>query len=247
MSGTGPLDFDPPERDPEPERDLRHREDPDLHTLPARSARARFGPGTIGAIALLAFVLFVSASVFLSRDDGPGARGLETGAAAPEFSAPLVDGPTKDEFEVNVLERSEDGHPAACDVRGPNAVNACALSRRMPLAVVFFTTNNDACVRQVDLVERLRPRYDEVAFVAISLGGERGRARELKRARGWGMPVGYDLSGTLSALYGVAVCPHITFVRRGGEVARTDIGELDEAGLRSRLDALAAGKPIPVA
>lgn len=248
MSGTGPLDFGPPDpedREPEPERDLRHREDPDLHTLPDRRPTPRFGAGAIGAIALVAFVLFVSASVFFDGEDGPGAAGLPAGTAAPRFSAPLVDGPTKDEYEVNVLKEETDGNPAACDVRGPNAVNACTLWREKPVVVSFFTTGSDGCVQEVDLMERVRRAYPKVGFIAVSLGEERERTRELKASRGWGMPVAYDLSGALSALYGVAVCPHTTFVRRGGEVAGTDVGALDEPGFRAALDALVAGKAIP--
>lgn len=256
----GPLDFGPPdpreretapppreERPPREARDLRHREDPDLHTLPASRPRARFGPGAIGGAALLLFVVFVSASVLLDRKDGPGARGLEAGARAPAFSAPLVDGPTKDTFEVNVLKKRDGKNPAACDVRGPNAVNACALWRRGPVVVTFFTAGQASCVQEVDLIERLRPQYPKVRFVAISLGDERDRTRRLKRDRGWGLPVGYDLSGALSATFGVAVCPHLTFVRRGGEVAGTDVGELDERSLRAALDALVAGRDVPAA
>lgn len=250
MSGDGPLGFGPPDPDdrtpePAPERDLAHREDPDLHTLRDRPARPKVGPGAIGAIALIAFVLFVSASVFFDREEGPGAAGLSAGTAAPVFSAPLVDGPTKDEFEVNVLTKETDGNPPACSVRGPNAVNACALWRDKPVVVSFFTSGNDACVQEIDLMERLRRAYPKVAFIAVSLGDDRDRSRDQKRSRGWGMPVAYDRSGALSALYGVAVCPHVTFVRRGGEVAATQVGTLDEPGFRASLDALVAGKAIP--
>ena len=246
----GPLGFGgdgEEERPPRPERDLRHREDPDLQHLPPREPKPRLGASTIGALALLGFVLFVSASILLGgRDDeAGGARGPAIGTKAPVFSAPLANGPTKEDFNVNVLEERTDDFPAACTVRTPNAVNGCDLFAKGPTAVVFFASGSGRCVEQVDLVERLRGDYRDVSFVAVSLGDERSKTRELQADRGWGMAVAYDLEGLLGTKYGVAVCPQVTFVRKGGEVAGTDVGELDEAGWRAALDALRAGRPIP--
>lgn len=242
---SGPLDFGGGGRKDD-ERDLRHREDPDLHTLPDRPRRARFGPGTIGALALLGFVVFVSASILSGGDtEGGGARGPAIGSPAPIFSAPLADGPTKEEFNVNVLAKPTKGYPPACSVRSADAVNGCDLWKDGPAAIVFFATASGGCVEQVDIAERMRRRFPAVEFVAVSLGGERGKTRELQRRRGWGMPVAYDLAGILGTRYGVAVCPHVTFVREGGRVAGTDVGDLDEAGWREALTALEAGKPIP--
>lgn len=243
---SGPLDFDGGEREGDDERDLRHREDPDLHTLPDRPRRARFGPGAIGSLALLGFVVFVSASVLTGGDDqGGGARGPAIGSPTPIFSAPRADGPTKKEFNVNVLAKPTKGYPAACTVHSPDAVNGCDLWKDGPAALVFFATASGKCVQQVDIADRVRRSFPKVSFVAISLGGERGKTRELLRKRGWGMPVAYDLAGILGSRYGVAVCPHVTFVRQGGRVAGTDIGDLDEAEWRGALKALEAGKPIP--
>ena len=52
------------------------------------------------------------------------------------------------------------------------------------------------------------------------------------------MPVGYDHDGAVSNAYAVAICPTITFARRGGKVAGTSFSLLDEAALAKRVEAL---------
>ena len=52
------------------------------------------------------------------------------------------------------------------------------------------------------------------------------------------MPVGYDHDGAVSNAYAVAICPTITFARRGGKVAGTSFSLLGEAALASRVEAL---------
>jgi hypothetical protein len=62
--------------------------------------------------------------------------------------------------------------------------------------------------------------------------------RNLIRRHGWRLPVGYDSDGILANLYGVAVCPQLTYVRRGGTVAWTGLGEATEQELEQRVRAL---------
>ena len=45
------------------------------------------------------------------------------------------------------------------------------------------------------------------------------------------LPVGYDHDGAVANQYAVVVCPTITFVGRGGRVAGSTVGALDEAGV----------------
>jgi hypothetical protein len=52
------------------------------------------------------------------------------------------------------------------------------------------------------------------------------------------MPVGYDHDGAVSNAYAVAVCPTITFARRGGKVASTSFSLLGQRALAARLEAL---------
>jgi hypothetical protein len=52
------------------------------------------------------------------------------------------------------------------------------------------------------------------------------------------MAVGYDRDGAVSNAYAVAICPTITFARRGGRVAGTSFELLEEAALARRVEAL---------
>ena len=81
-------------------------------------------------------------------------------------------------------------------------------------------------------------RFPDVGFAAVSVRGDRDEVRRIVRERGWGMPVGYDHDGAVSNAYAVAICPTITFARRGGKVAGTSFELLDEAALAARLEAL---------
>ena len=58
------------------------------------------------------------------------------------------------------------------------------------------------------------------------------------RRHRWGFPVAYDRDGVLANLYGVAVCPQVTYALPGGRIEATTIGSLDRAGLDRRLAAL---------
>jgi hypothetical protein len=52
------------------------------------------------------------------------------------------------------------------------------------------------------------------------------------------MPVGYDHDGAVTNAYAVAICPTITFARRGGVVADTSFKLLGEAALTREVEAL---------
>ena len=82
-------------------------------------------------------------------------------------------------------------------------------------------------------------------FAAVSVRGDHEALRRTVRERGWRLPVGYDHDGAVANLYGVAVCPTVTFAARGGEVAGTAVEFLDERALAARVEALEAGRPLP--
>ena len=88
---------------------------------------------------------------------------------------------------------------------------------------------------QLDDIARRHPR---VSFAAMSIRGDLGDVRALVRGRRWGFPVGYDTDGILANAYGVAVCPQITFLRRGGAVQDTSLGVIAAADLDARVGRL---------
>jgi hypothetical protein len=162
--------------------------------------------------------------------DAPGSRGVPKGEKLPPFAVPLA---------LSSLEGDAQVDPAkACKVRGPRVLNSCRLAERGPVAIAFFATKSDRCERQVDVVERVRRRFPDVGFAAVSVRGDRGEVRRQARRRGWGMPVGYDRDGAVSNAYAVAICPTITFAARGGKVVSTSFSLLGEAALAERLEAI---------
>jgi hypothetical protein len=162
--------------------------------------------------------------------DSPGSRGVPNGAPLPPFAVPLA---------LSSLEGDAQVDPAkACRVRGPRVLNSCQLAERGPVAIAFFATKSDRCERQVDVIERVRKRFPDIGFAAVSVRGNRDDVRRQARRRGWGMPVGYDHDGAVSNAYAVAICPTITFAAKGGKVVSTSFSLLGESALVKRLEAI---------
>jgi hypothetical protein len=105
--------------------------------------------------------------------------------------------------------------------------------------VAFFATRSGRCVAQLDALERVRRRVPGVQFAAIAIRGDRDELVRLMRGHRWGFPVGFDADGRLANAYHVAVCPQITFARRGGVADDTTFGELSEEELAAQARRLA--------
>ncbi|MCW2998429.1 MAG: hypothetical protein JWN65_1978 [Solirubrobacterales bacterium] len=256
MTGDGdddPLGFgDPKGRKPDEHR-YAHRRDPDLEAygitpdrkpaparLPAGSSRYTWFVGVV-AVLVIAYV-----SVNSIRTKGPGSRGAQVGLIAPPFAAPLATGDLAG--DVNVARRTGQGDAGkviACSIHRADVLTLCDLYRDKPVALAFFATRGHACTKELDVLQRISARRPGVAVAAIAIRGDRGDVRDLIRKHGWTFPVGFDHDGVLANLYSVAICPQVTFLRRGGRVAGTSFGEVGERELTARVDALAAGRPLP--
>jgi hypothetical protein len=198
---------------------------------PAGASRSAW----IAGVAALVAIAYITLNTI--GTDAPGSRGVPKGEGLPPFAVPLA---------LSNLEGDAQVDPdKACAVRGPKVLNSCELADRGPVALAFFATRSKRCERQVDVLERVRRRFPDVGFAAVSVRGERAEVRRLARERRWRLPVGYDHDGAVASIYGIAVCPTVTFARRGGEVAGTALEFLDERALSARVDALAAGRPLP--
>jgi hypothetical protein len=252
----GPLGFgesadaDADNDDAKDERDRwAHRQDPDLiaegisGTAPDRPpAPARLPPGAsryTWFVGVVAVIVLAYITINTISSDGPGSRGLEVGSRVPPFAAPLALSTL--EGDVNIARKPNSGDAgkiAACALRGPDVLNVCQLYERGPVVLAFFATRGKQCTRELDTLERVRRRHPRVQFAAVAIRGDRGDVRNLIRSHGWAFPVGYDSDGILANLYGVAVCPQLTYVRRGGTVASTGLGEANERELERRVRAL---------
>jgi hypothetical protein len=190
-------------------------------------------------IAALVLIAVVAVSALSSGGRG-GASGLAAGEAAPPFAAPLA--LSRLEGDVNVATRDTVGEAAgavpACELRRPDVLNACALWERGPAALAFFSERSEECVGELDRLDAAARRHPGVAVAAVAIRGDREALRALVRARRWAIPVGADRDGILADLYGVAVCPQVAWVARGGRVTSTSVGTSSGAELDRRLRAL---------
>jgi hypothetical protein len=174
-----------------------------------------------------------------ARSHGPGSQGVRAGAPMPPFAAPLALGSVTG--DVNVARRRGQGAAGArpaCEVRGPGILNVCELWERGPVVLAFLATRGARCTGELDALERERARHPGVQFAAVAIRGDRAELRALVRRHGWRFPVAWDRDGILANLYGVAVCPQLTYALPGGRVTATTIGELGRAGLDRRVAAL---------
>jgi AhpC/TSA family len=189
------------------------------------------------AIAAVALIVYVSLNTL--RSDGVGSEGLKAGSRLPPFAAPLALG--KLDGDVNVARKAGQGSAGdrpACSVRGPGILNSCQLGERGPFVLAFMATRAAQCTRELDALERARGRYPALQFAAVSIRGNRDDLRALVRSHGWRFPVAWDHDGILANLFGVAVCPQLTYALPGGIVHDTSVGELDGSELDARLQSL---------
>jgi len=190
-------------------------------------------------VALVVVLAIASITLNTLRSDGPGSTGVRGGTQMPPFAAPLALGRVSG--DVNVARRKDQGAAGrrpACEVRGPGILNICALWRRGPVVLAFLATRGARCTAEIDTLDRARAEHPGVQFAAVSIKGSRDALRALVRRHRWGFPVAYDHDGILANLYGVAVCPQVTYALPGGRVTTTTIGELGRAGLERQLAAL---------
>ncbi len=187
----------------------------------------------LGVVIVLALAYI---TVNTLRTEAPGSRGVQPGTQLPPFAAPIALSDLEGDATVRV--KAGEGHPAACDVRGPRVFNVCEATERRPLVLSFFVTRSEDCIDEVDVLQRVARRFPDVGFAAVAIRGDRDDVRDLVRERGWDIPVAYDADGAVSNAYGVAVCPTITFARRGGVTAGTLLGGATEAALARRVEAL---------
>jgi AhpC/TSA family len=216
-------------------------EDDDRPRGPARPPGATRYGWLVGVIVILVLAYITLNTV---RTESTGSAGVPAGEPLPPFAVPLALGDL--EGDANVATRpgeGERGSRPACEVRGPKVLNSCQLEERGPVVLAFAGTRGGRCKRELDTMQRVSrlPGSRGVQFAALAIRGDRGKLRDDIRSRGWRFPVGYDRDGLVANLYGVSVCPTITFAYPGGVVQTTTIGELGETALARRVRTLVAG------
>jgi len=197
-------------------------------------------------VGVLGVVVLAYITLNTLRTESVGSRGPEAGTRLPPFAMPLA--ASRSDADANIATRPDsgpEGSRPACSVRGPAILNVCELAERGPVVLAFLVTRSGRCEEQVDVLDRLAPRHPSVRFAAVSVRGDHEQLRRTVRERGWRLPVGYDHDGAVANLYGVAVCPLVTYARRGGTVAQTALTFQDERTLAAKAAALAARRSLP--
>jgi hypothetical protein len=196
----------------------------------------------------LLFAAVIAIAVINGTGGGGGTLGLDRRPSRwplPEFAVPRADGTlegdanvAQDDCETSQLPCPDGARRTpACKVRVQGAIRVCDLFGR-PSVISFFTGGGD-CVAQQDVVSRVFERYrGRVAFLSVSLGGDRESVQELAGQRGWHMPVGIDRDGAVGALYRVGVCPTFAYVYPGGTLEGAGIGDLTAVQLGARVEDL---------
>ncbi|HET6508345.1 MAG TPA: hypothetical protein VFG42_16245 [Baekduia sp.] len=250
MSERGPLDFDDEDLDPPPASAPRRepasaRDAPRSPSPSPRGRRPAAAPGrsyvwVVGVGALVLVLVLLATTIRHGTDQG--ARGIPDGEAMPPFAVPTATG--RLDGDANLATHAGEGqagHVPACQVRGADVLNGCALRDAGPVVLAFFTVRNRECIDQVDVLDRARARLPGVQLAAIAIRGDRDELRKLVGDHGWSIPIGYDRDGALSNAYHVQVCPQITFARRGGRVAATTFGTIGADDLVTRARELGGG------
>jgi len=203
---------------------------------PRRPARRLPGGQGSWIAGVVAVVVLGYITVNTLTTDTRGSRGPQPGSTLPPFAAPLATGDV--EGDANVLVKARDGVPRACAVRGPGIFNVCQAGERGPLVLGFLAAPSERCADEVDVLDRLARRFPDVGFAVVAVRGDRADLRRLVRDRGWRIPVAWDRDGAVSNTYGIAVCPTVTFARRGGVVDDTTLGAADADELTRRVEAI---------
>src|SRR5207247_11083412 len=107
--------------------------------------------------------------------------------------------------------------------------------------LAFVPNRDSSCIKQLDVVERVYRRFPDVQFAAVAYRGDRGKLRGLIRKHAWTFPVAYDHDGAVASIYGIAVCPELTFGYPDRIVMRTTLRKLDAAKLQALVRRLLAG------
>jgi peroxiredoxin len=144
------------------------------------------------------------------------ARALESGDAAPAFSAPGVTG----------------------------GVISLASSRGRVVYLDFWASWCGPCAQALPALERLRREFPADAFsvVAVNVDQNPALAKSFLRRRPVGYPSALDPEGAIPGRYGVASMPTSFLIDRDGIVRHVHRGfrAEDEALLRERIQELVA-------
>jgi hypothetical protein len=165
----------------------------------------------IGGFGLAIVIVF---SIYLYAHNGVTVPGIGPGKPLHRFVAPLATSGLN--VPANAAPHCNPDRPARL------GLNVCG---RAPIVLDLFATGAGPCVRSVDAMQKIAPRFPRVQFAAVAVNADRHDTLALVRSHHWTIPVAFDTDGRIEEIYGVAVCPLIELAYRGGIVAERLIGK----------------------
>jgi peroxiredoxin len=181
--------------------------------------------------AVVVGVLFLAVIVFVSVNTiSTNPIGLRAGDRLPRFAAPSARGSIDKDANVDPKK--------ACGVSGSDVIRICDYFNRPLVMVAWFTKGCDSCGRQLDTLDAVKRRFPAVGFIGLDIKDSLHNARTEIRKHGWSFPMALDRDGAVSGLYGVVVGPTTFLVYPRGILMSKVLGELDQAQLTRRVEAL---------
>lgn len=194
-------------------------------TTPPPSARPP-GASRYGWFAGVVAVLILAYIALNTLRTGNGVA-VTRGETLPAFAVPELSARGKaGDSDANVANRP-------CRVTVPGALVVC--HERRPLVLALASVKDAETLRQLDVLERVAPRFPRVRFLGVFLRGDREQARADVRTRGWTFPLGWDRQGDVAAIYGVRALPVLFLAASGRRTRGVDYRVVEAPELARRL------------
>jgi hypothetical protein len=157
---------------------------------------------------------------------GRGSSGPIAGQPIPKFAAPVALGVAPDRYDANIKQSEDDTNSPndvpACEVTVPGTIRSCDYTSK-PLVLTFIVPGAKDCERYLDRIQRLRPLYPRVNFMAVVSGKKKSTVDDLVRDHGWTFPVAVDKNLALFNTFRISLCATTVFVYRGGIVRASKV------------------------
>ena len=186
-------------------------------------------PGLLVVVFVGALLTFITFNTIITESEG--SKGLQAGDAAPAVRDAVVDLAVRGPLRRERRHRRRPGRRRrAARVRGARARGA----QRVRAARARARSSWRSCSTRWSAAatsSRCWSASPRGTRDVRSASSPCARTRPTRAGSGSSLPVGYDNDGAVANEYAVVVCPTITYVRRGGEIAGSTVGVQSEAQL----------------
>jgi hypothetical protein len=191
---------------------------------PQQPRRREPGRSYMWVVGVAGVIAIAVAGINSLGNAGGGINGPQVGRPLPRFAAPSATGNLKGDPNIK-QSKNDAGAPnkvPACDVRLPGALRSCDYTSK-PVVITFIVPGAPACEGFLDKIQRIKPRYPRVNFLAVVSGAGEDRVKKLVADHGWTFPVFVDRNLAVFNVYRVSLCATSVFAYRGGIVRGTKV------------------------